>query len=182
MTRQKIKLRVKNETDYRTSDIRKLFIECMKQEGVVSCFVKVKSTSGRTHGTALLNSHWVTMYLPDTLVRYHSGSGKTSRVKYAELKDDEAISVAQVFRHELGHNLGLRHDDMVALWKIDCDWASQYTIRRKKPPKKKSRDVVKERHEKALKKVKHYTSKVKLYTTLLKKWKKKLAYYEKKQG
>lgn len=158
----RIYLDIKNNTNYRTCDLRKLFIECMKREGVNQCNLSVeKSKRHYVHGKARLNSIRVAMYLP-------KGSEKHKN------------SIARVFIHELGHNLGLRHKEMLPIWDIDCSWAEGFDLRTKEIKPKKQRDLVKERYEKTMGKVKEYETKLKRNKTLLKKWNKKLKYYEKK--
>lgn len=155
-------LKIKNETDYETRDLRKIFLECMKREGVQRCNLTVRySRCDLVHGSAYYNSTRVNMFLPK--------------------KNPNIIGTAQVFIHELGHNRGLKHREMVELSKIDCSWIMGFKIDKKIPKdlKKIPKDLKKERHEHAKKKLKQLTSRLKLMQTLIKKWQRKVRYYEK---
>jgi len=89
------------------------------------------------------------------------------------------VEFSHVLQHELDHNRGLRHSEMVACRTIDCNWAKAFEVKRKQDKPKPVRDLKKERHEHALKKVKEFETKKRRTETLLKKWKRKVRYYEK---
>ena len=165
----RLKLKVKNHTQWDTKDIRKLFLECMRREGATCCFVNVvykvrRWNTSNMSGRATVNGYTVKMLIP----------------RGDKLSMDDIMWIARVFIHELGHNKGLLHEDMVSTHDIDCDWAKPYKIRKKEPKPKPKRNLKQERYEKAKAKVRQYQTKVKRDINLLKKWEKKAKYYEKK--
>jgi len=64
-----MKLALKNNTRYRTQDLRKLFLECMRREGMQRARVTVNySKRGRVHGRAWFNTILSEMFLPNGLL------------------------------------------------------------------------------------------------------------------
>jgi len=175
-----MKLALKNNTRYRTQDLRKLFLECMRREGMQRARVTVNySKRGRVHGRAWFNTILSEMFLPKSFTKWVEGKGYV-REQIKEFTPEQVEDIAQVFRHELGHNLGLKHEDMVCCWHIDCSWARGFVVRLKEQKPAKRRDLVQERYLKAVRKVKEFECKVKRSKTLLDKWSRKVSYYEKK--
>ena len=107
-------MKVKNKTNYDTRFLQSLFIKCDKHEGANPKYREVcvyKSKRNRVHGRAWIRSRYIDMYLPD---------------------DADIKSVVRVYIHELGHNLGLRHKDMVDISLIDTAWITDIAIPLKK--------------------------------------------------
>lgn len=176
-----MKLTIENKTNYKTKDLRKLFLECMKREGVQNCYVKVKySRKSYINGYAWYNSYNVVMFFRKTKIFHIAGSNGTEykRREITELTPEEIVRTSQVFIHELGHNRGLRHDEMVSSFNMDCSWTNEFQIRTNEKKPKPKRNLKQERYEHSQKKVKQLTTKLKRNQTLLKKWKKKVRYYE----
>ena len=158
---------VKNETNYDTRYLRRLFIACEKHEGcritnkkMRGRWVKIKKSRNRTSGYAWLNSTSIVMKLPPNA---------------------KAIVVAQVYIHELGHNLGLRHNEMPP-----CDFVIDFWPDELIPLKKvkaiQKRNIIEVRAEKAQKKLNEWTRKLNRAKTYVKKYQVKVRYYEKKQA
>jgi len=88
--------------------------------------------------------------------------------------------LAQVTIHELDHNRGLKHKEMLPWNKLNVEWAAKYIIETEEPKVKPRQDKSAKREENARKKVDEYKKKIKRYQNLLKKWNKKVAYYDRK--
>jgi len=161
----KVRLKIENHTDYYTSDLRRLFRKCMEQEGVTNCKVIVRNSQAQTnyvHGEARVNGVHVWMFLPEDA-------------------DKKIDSVAQVFIHELHHNLGLQHREMIELQLIDVSYVAGMKLRKRVPQvnQKPEKSLQEKRYEKALKMKEKYEKQIKQKQALLKKWNKKVKYYEK---
>jgi len=176
-----MKLKITNNTHFQTKDLKKVMKECMKHEGINKCGCAVNySKSGRIHGYAYLNSTTVIMFIPKTKLVAIAGSDGTTvqRRENFTFTQGAVERFAQIFTHELHHNLGLHHKEMKPSWKINCEWAKGYPIFIKEDKPKPKRNLKKERYEKALTKVKQYQTRLKKTNTILKKWQKKVRYYE----
>jgi hypothetical protein len=134
----------------------------MRREGRTSCYVAVRNnkTDWCKGSKAWLNSISIVMCIP-----------RPDRLNMR--------IVAQTFIHELGHNRGLKHDEMINSYSIDASWAESYQLRTKtKPPRPIIEDIKSQRYQKTLAKIKELESKQKRITNLLKKYNKKKKYYE----
>lgn len=117
-------MKVTNHTNYDTQYLRSLFIKCEKHEGTNYKYRQVEvlnKRGGGVSGRAWLNSRYINMYLPN-------GRGPGFSPK--------SHSVAQVYIHEVGHNLGLRHKDMASVDLIDMSWLADELIPAKLKPSK----------------------------------------------
>lgn len=193
----KVNLKVFNQTDYRTSDLKKLFKECMKKEGVNKCQVfveygkskkdgrymhfdeKKKKSVSQIHARARLNGFTVWVYFPKYGYDCFNRWEVKDKFVIKEFEPYYLVEVAQIFSHELHHNLGLNHKDMIDWDKINCDWAKSFVIRKKEVKEKPKKDLKFARYEKAVAKVQDYESKLRRIKNLLKKWQNKAKYYEK---
>lgn len=158
-------MKVKNETNYDTRYLRKLFMDCERHEGTnpKHRYVRViNKRGGGVAGCAWLNSYSVTMKLPT-------------------YQAPKAASVAQVYIHEVGHNLGLRHKEMASYSSIDVSWLldEDVPLKKIKPPKPRP-NIVEIRTAKAQKKLDEHLKKLKREQNLVKKYRIKVRYYEKK--
>jgi hypothetical protein len=182
-----VKLNIRNKTWYRTSDLRKLITAALKAEGQWDDWgrwmvnVTYSRAPTRISGWGYYNCrHIMSLHLPKTPV----GKGGPSD----DLPADMVVIAAQVLVHEIGHNIGLRHEDMVDHRGIAVPWAEGLQVRRVVSTKKATLD------ERVSARAKHVDAKVleiekKLETVKtrekklrgrLREWKRKQSYYLKK--
>ena len=113
----------------------------------------------RVHGRAQVAGNWIQMWTPSD--RFDVGA------------------FARVLTHEVGHNYGKLHEDMVACHKIDVSYCGSLIVNKKAPKVAPviDRKAVRLEHSKA--KVREFETKLRRCQTLLKKWRFRVAYYEK---
>jgi hypothetical protein len=112
-------LEIKNYSSYNTSDLKKLAKLVLEHEGVwpppERGFYSLVFKNGRTNysrGEARFHQPYITMWMPSR--KSLNGNGK--------LSENQIKTFIQVFMHEIGHNRGLKHREMMKWWKLDTDW------------------------------------------------------------
>lgn len=192
-----MKLSLNNKTKWNTKQLRKLCIAVIRHSGSHKhhqITIKTSKNQGLS-GLASMYGSWILMRVPKTsfitaVARYSTtettigSDGKTYPEvlgfdKIVKETKFPVIDFAQVLEHEIGHNLGLRHNDMSKVYDLDTSYLKDFVIEKQLPKEKKVIDHVMLRREKAVKKVKELQSRLKRTETLLKKWSKRLRYYEK---
>ncbi len=204
-----MKLKIDNQTNYETKDLKALFRECMKQEGVDICNVKIIKTVPRSkwkkhyqkqmderelepegvteslnynthiHGRAWYNSYNIIMRLPEW--RYGcSDDRKIIQEPIQELNKKEVTALAQIFIHEVGHNQNLRHREMADWWNFNVDYTNDFKIRMHQKKEKPKHNLQMKRYENVMVHINDKTKKIKRLNNQLKKWKLKQKYYENK--
>src|SRR3990167_4643549 len=109
-------LRLTNETDWNTGDLRRLILavsaRIMDDDRKLRLFVTVRYRRRRNarQGEASIGGNSMTLFLPDRIREGRGPDGKTRWGGRIEAMD--ASELACVIGHELGHNLGLSHADM----------------------------------------------------------------------
>lgn len=174
-------MKVINETKYDTRYLRSLFLKCEKY--IFKTYlvhgensrrrVTVKHTkSDRVRGYAWYHSASMVLKLPrPTATRY--GHKYENHVN--------ARSVARVYLHEIGHNIGLRHDQMGCISNIDVSWCPNEIIPQKtERPAKPKPNIIELRAAKAQAKLEEWTKKLNRAKTYVKKYQRKVKYYQKK--
>jgi uncharacterized CHY-type Zn-finger protein len=141
---------------------------------------------GQYAGLAIIPRHpelqfvyrWVEMKVPNPHKQGYAGSnGKTV---YQDVPFDVG-RYAQILIHEVGHNEGLRHNEMCSSTTITIpDHILNMRVREKCVKEKPPRDIVAERRIHAQKMLRTYEGKLKRTETLVKKWRKKVRYYSSK--
>lgn len=166
-------MKVKNQTNYRTADLRKLFSASLRKfetdEGKIEPWIKRRiiirvknSWTYPVRGRAVLNGFDITLWL---------SSKATPR------------DVAWIFDHELFHIVGYRHHEMGPGGKAgrtvaDFSQVDTFPLRQKeaRPPKKEDLQLKRYRH--TVKMVEDKAGQIKRLTGQLKKWQRKRKYYE----
>lgn len=183
---------IENKTTWDTKDLRKVFqLVCINEAYTPRRIIVVYGTriieysKGNQRvgvsGVARIGSGWVKMKIPNSILIYESNENHNIRVeKLTELNGKVIKRIAQVLAHELGHNRGLRHREMMRVSFINVDYIDGLIIHRKSKPKNKEKDPIKERYHNLLKKISQWETKSKRAKTYLKKYGDKRKYYEKK--
>ena len=171
-------MKIKNDTNYLTSDLKKLFLACVDRRTDDSSIrkylrveVQYQGTNGRTYSKATYGGSWMRILI----------------YKDQRDKSDYIRRLAWLFCHELEHTKGKHHNDMRGSywrhWPSDkferLKWADKFQLR-VKPEKiqvKKDNQLI--RYENVLLHVQQASSKVKRWQNILKKWTSKEKYYEK---
>ena len=158
-------MKVINKTNYDTRYLRSLFIKCERHEGTNPKYREVtvyESKRRRVHGRAWIRSRYIDMYLP---------------------AEANIRSIARVYIHEVGHNLGLRHSQMIDINLIDTLWLPDETVPHKPIKTQKPKlNIVEIRATKAQKKLDEWNKKLSRAKIYVKKYQKKVKYYEKRKA
>jgi len=137
--------KLKNFTTWSSRDLCKLFTLICKHEGYFPNIIEVVNARKQVKnwaiisGIAVVDGSWVRMRLPNKVqvIEYVSGSdGKLRAIIppigiYQKLYKDVIKKIAQIFIHELGHNLGLMHREMIDYKKINVDYVKGIIIHRR---------------------------------------------------
>jgi hypothetical protein len=180
-------MKIKNRTEWSTKDFQKLMNECVRREGMDNHRTVIIEYSKRfctTHGIASVNGNWIRMFVLKPVVEYNEGS----EIK-KKLREFDSVLFAEIFTHELGHNRGLHHEDMIKLSDMDMIWAKEFKINLKEGLKfengkivsaipKEPRNLKTERYEHALRMMKEKEQSLRRNQSLLRKWRCKVRYYE----
>jgi hypothetical protein len=166
-------MKVNNQTNYQTNDLKKLFTRVMqhniKFEGSCNNFkyliVKVVHSKGcGLGGNATLNGYNMLIKLPKQNIQ------------------KELCAIAYIFDHELQHIRGYHHREMQRgwkrNWKEEYTFADSYIIRIKEQKIKPKQDLQIKRYEHAKTMLKDKIKRIKRLMTLKKKWSQKVKYYE----
>lgn len=157
-----MKIKIKNDTEYETRNLRKIISRCIKTDGPraeTKMDIHIRPSKKYLSGYAYLNSNFVCMRIPST--------GEIDTVRFT-----------QIFIHELQHCRGEVHREMVKSKTIDAGWAKAFPIQKRPVKIKPVADLKSKRYETAKSRVSKYEIKMKRMATLLKKWKRKVTYYE----
>jgi len=191
-------VKIINKTNWQTSDLKKIFIECCKTKLDSWKNLKVEVTYSKSrwiHGEANYGGGlydrggriWI--FLPRNPIdkeyidtRYHL----TELKPYAYL--DFKRMLAWVFIHELFHTLGKHHSEMKGnyyyKWRSyvhdpeKMSWADSLFLREKEVKTKLKIDLQTERYEHALAALKIKKAQLKRLQNQIKKWTQKRNYYE----
>ena len=174
-------MKIDNETKYDTKYLRRLFKECEKhifQTYLVHGESKHRYISVKTHrarwigGFGFYHSVSLRIKLPSPVSTHLGHIKRTNEVS--------ARRVAQVYLHEVAHNLGKRHKQMTSAYKIDVSWWPDELVPVKQVVVKPKPNIIEVRAAKAQKKLDEWLRKTKRAKTLVKKYQRKVKYYEKK--
>ena len=176
-----MRLRISNETRWSTRDIRKLVVAGLKAEGQWGpgeCYmvrIRYSRRSGGVGGWGFYNRNSLMVAPPKLGDR-------------PELPHGTVMEMARVLIHEIGHNTGLTHKDMVPTRQIQVPWAEGLRVRAatvKPKPTPAERADQRAAHVTAkieyIQKVIHKTQRrEKVLAKQLTEWRKKERYYQRK--
>lgn len=171
-------MKIDNKTNYSTRHLRNIFLACERNEGTDPKHREVKVTytqGGATVGYAWYNSNRVVIRLPRPKKQYDNLAS--------------IHRVARVYIHEVGHNLNLKHKEMMHWWDIEIDFLEAGRVEfksvalkpKKEAVKKIKKSAVENNEEKARKKLAEWEKKMNRAKNLVKKYQKKVKYYDKKK-
>lgn len=168
------RLKLVNETHYRTRDLRSFFITGLNALAHGNWSYKyIEVVYGKRGGV------WGCAWLP-------TGLHPASSMRFAIPKDPEKLSLgslARVLRHEFAHNLGLRHGEMDYDLKYcsgpDPEWIEGLQVRVKEKKARPKVDLVEKRHERVLELITKWQRRKKTVETRLRKLRRQDAYYRK---
>ena len=175
-------MKIRNHSRWRTRDLKKLTTAVAKYAGLSlphRLFVRHGRNLGcdNVSGYATYDHSHVCMTVPFLT---HS--------EYYDIPDriltrDVVFPVeryAQVLIHELGHNHGLKHREMMRSSMIEIpESILKLSVNASAvKPRRSVDDRKRERHVHALKMLKSWSSRLKRAETLVRKWRKKVRYYE----
>jgi len=187
-------LKIVNKTEYRQSDLRKFFLAGIKHLGSDPSSKIIEVVYSKREGASGLatlphemsfrpEGRWIRMRLPRPPL-----ANPTIQIKW----------IAQVFEHELAHNLGVAHSDMdreVRNCTQEVPWADGFQIRMKVKPKKKEPiirekkkaeqpclSLIERRELKVRNHLKRWEKKLRISKTYVQKYRTKVRYYEKKKS
>ena len=166
---------IKNKTHWDGRALRKLCIKAIKNKGSHKThWITIDyNKSLRYRGKAVIYGSDIWMYVPRPTRSWKWNVPRTLGF--------DPVRFCRVLEHEIDHNLGLRHKDMIMdISMLNCDYAKDvYVSARIKQPKAKP-DLVMQRYQRAVANLKTARTRYKRATTLLKKWESKVRYYKKK--
>jgi hypothetical protein len=177
------KIKFTNRTNWNTRDLRRLVEVGLREEvGVyLEYWVEIYSmTPNRRYtGHGAIHALWMDIGAPLDYVT--TGDGTEAPLDVMPSKD--VIRMARTLAHEVQHNKGERHKEMVFSRELPVPWvekliAEGFQIRRKAKKAKPARDLQAERFEHARAKLAEHERKMKRARTLVQKWKRKVRYYE----
>jgi len=174
-------MKITNKTHYRTDDLRKLFVACVKHHGGEIKRMSITVRYGKFTGFAYypqrhgLHGGNITVRLP-TVKRAPNGITKGLN------------SVGRLFEHELMHCFGIRHGDMdrdvyhcrqdVSAW-LPADLTKIRAQSGPKVPTEEEKATAKEANART--KLAEWERKAKLAKTRLKKWRAEVRRYDRKR-
>lgn len=175
------RLKVLNETDWNSADLRRLIMFAMRSMGIRKdrhVTVTYGTRGRRQHqigGFAALSGYTSTMLIPKAFM------GR-------DLAPAEVQQFAQVMVHEFQHNAGAMHKDMPKWWRLEVAWSAGKVIRWKEPKQRQQKvaaspaALIEKRAAHTRTMLKRAKTRVKRAETLLKKWEKRMRYYTRKEG
>jgi len=167
-------LKIKNKTRYSTRDLRRFFTAGLRALGAseLKTIDVAYSRGARVHGRARYPSPDIWSSNSQGLFIWMTLPARASFLKLLEL--------AQVFEHEIGHTLGLRHREMQSWWTLGCPWAEGLTIRHLDAPIQRAVPAPERREARARAHIARLETQLVRTQRLLRKWRAKVRYYDKR--
>lgn len=178
-------MRIINKTEWDTKHLMSLINAVIRHEGyekprAIRIETK-KSILQEVTGTAYRFGNYIIMRVPMTTFKDFARNNDGTVRRFRSPTNFPVKTFAQVLMHELSHLSGVwEHKDMVNWWEQDVDFTKDFAVLPKEIKQKPKKNLILERYQKALGKVREKESIIKRNQILLKKWQKKVRYYEKR--
>ena len=182
-----------NETKWETRALRILCNAVIKVTGSTKMHRILVRTKTRKfydyHGRATLCGHRITMFVPPITrkfrkPRYEIADNGSKMIKDWTWEKKPTLFnsrvFAQVLTHEIHHNMGLGHENMVSIGKLDTDYVDGMIVLPK--TEKPKVNLVEERSIHAEAMLKRSKTRLKRAKTIRDRWQAKVNYYNKKYG
>ena len=127
-----------NLTKWDDKDLKNLCQKVIKHEGTEGHHIIIKyhkkvwySEQDRyVSGQARINGTWIIMRVCKTKIPTNKYNQETQKIEHSEREAKFPVnSFAVVLMHEIGHNRGLRHKDMLSVSKIDSSFVNGLGIK-----------------------------------------------------
>jgi len=115
-------MEIDNRSDWDSKELKQLFTLVSEHEGFTPRHVVVEHSRTCWRGLGTVNGSWVKISIPNWLKTIEGNDLKT---------------MAQVYTHEIGHNRGLKHRNMINAWSINVDYINGAIIHKSKTAIKK---------------------------------------------
>lgn len=172
-----------NKTNWNTRDLRRLVEVGLREEvgEFHEYWVEIYSmTAGRRYtGHGTYHACWMDIGAP--LDHIETGDGSTAYLEVMPSKD--VIRMARTLAHEVQHNKGERHNEMVGSFELPVPWIHKmleagFQVRRKPVKEKPKPDLQMKRYQHAYKMLVEHEKKLNRERKLIAKWRQKVRYYE----
>ena len=168
-------LRLKNDTTFRTDDLKLLVRYALRERGVADRLYWVRVHWNRRRWTAI--GGWGSYHVP------HFRLTIPYWMRGRDLAPEEIELLCKVALHEIDHTLGLRHGEMICMWRempVPA-WAAGLVVRLKVATEKKPKEpLTVRRAEHVAKMLERAERRLKIAQTVAKRWRVKQRYYERK--
>lgn len=180
-------MKIINKTIYDTRYLRRLFLECEKH--IFATYLKhgeskhrkVTIKYGRFHNNCGVSGY---AYYKSCTMAILLPRPRPPIIPISKLYVKARI-VAQTYLHEVGHNIGIHHNQMGTITKYgnwDISWWPDELVPTKVIAEKPKPNIIELRAAKAQRKLEEWENKVKRAGKLVKKYRQQVRYYESKMA
>jgi len=121
-------MKLYNKTVWNTKELRAFFNMISKREGYFPQTIKVVPSRTHMHGLGGIGFGYVKLWIPKTKIKVDIKTKRGRDVELEVLKTGGLRLLARIYIHELGHNLGLDHPEMISIDDINVDFLNGLEI------------------------------------------------------